>query len=76
MGNAIETIIEFCLSEVEGKNLQTRAAIYRALADICGDELEHKNLIRMARDLENADSVCRQFMFSFSQKNKAEGGGR
>lgn len=74
MGNATEIIIGFCLNEVEGKSIQTRATIYRALAEICGDEIEHKHLLRMARDLEIVDSNCRQFMFSFSQKCKGNGG--
>lgn len=61
-------LIAFVLDRAQDESTAKRARLYRALAPIVGEPAERNALDRLAYDLETADALCREFIFSFSQK--------
>ena len=67
--NLHTSLITYVLEKAEQEPLKKRAELYRGLAIICGDPHESATLVAMADNLEEWDSLCREFNFSFNQEN-------
>lgn len=61
-----KVVIGFCLEHAESAPVHRRVALYRGLAEICGDLHEQKQLLQMANALDDADHRCREFRFTFT----------
>ncbi len=70
MKSDLAELIAFVLEKAEQAPLHRRARIFRGLASVCGDQDEQKQLNQIAKDLNNADALCREFNFKFIQKNR------
>lgn len=70
MDTDLAELITFVMEASETLPLKRRARIISALAEVCGDPEEEKSLRQLAATLADADTLCRQFNFSFVQKNK------
>jgi len=64
--NPLQELIKFVLEKAETEPLRRRAAIYRGLASICGDELEAAHLKAVADDLERADLNLSSLQLQFN----------
>lgn len=62
-------LIAFVLEEAPKAPVNKRIAVYRGLADLCGDVAEAKSLEALADELERAERRCSEFAFQFTQKN-------
>lgn len=69
--NRHNELVAFVLDQAESVPIARRARLYRALADIVGVPEEADQLNTMAAALEQAEALCREFKFSFSQKLSA-----
>lgn len=65
--NLREELIDFVLESAASAPVGKRVRIYRGLADVCGTEAEHRQLNRMADDLEAVELRTREFHFQFQQ---------
>jgi len=63
--NAKDVLFNFVLRRVEDEPLTTRVPVLRALAEFAGDPTTTANLRAVADQLEHADHMCREFVFSF-----------
>lgn len=62
-------MIRVTLDAAEQLPVARRVRVLRALAEICGDQEEQHSLRSQATSLDSADKLCREFKFSFIQKN-------
>ena len=60
-------VMDFCLEHAAHVSVARRAAVYRGMAEICGDPQEQRQLLRQAAALETAERHCRQFRLNFTQ---------
>lgn len=72
--NDHEHLIQTLLDHAVDLPLHRRIRVYRALAEVVGKEAERVKLLEMAGQLKNADSLCRDFNFSFQQATTANNG--
>jgi hypothetical protein len=63
-----EFILRFVLEQAELQPLERRPRIYRALATICGDEWEARQLRRLADALENASVRRDEFQMALDAR--------
>lgn len=61
----------FVLDRLTEAPLRTRCSLYRALAELCGDEREARELRALAAMLESADRRCREFAFAWKLKEES-----
>jgi len=61
-------VLNAALAHGDTLPVRKRAALYRDIAKVCGDEDEARELLQCAEELQSADKRCCEFNFSFSQK--------
>lgn len=61
-----KALIKFVLEQAENQSIDRRAAIYRGLAGVCGDELEAKHLKLVADDLSRASQALASLQLQFN----------
>lgn len=69
MTREVVQLIKFVLDAAVDQPVRKRMQLYRGLAEIIGEEKEARALLKLANDLEQSEALCREFAFSFSQKN-------
>ena len=69
--NSHAALVSFVLEKAASEPVPRRVELYRGLAIVCGDADDQKQLADLANQLENADKLCREFNFSFVQKQTA-----
>lgn len=67
-----DIIVSFVLEESQQKPVRDRVVLYRALAEICGDNEEAKALVQIANKFSAADLQYREFDFNFAAKKAGQ----
>jgi hypothetical protein len=62
-------VFRSALEHAEELPIHRRIHVYRGLAQICGDRREEERLNSLASVLMASEKLCREFKFSFRQKN-------
>lgn len=68
--NEHEQLIAYVLQHSANEPVRKRITLLRALASIAGDSKNEKTIRELALNLDRADRLCRDFEFSFVQKDK------
>lgn len=72
MKNNRQALIQFVLDQALSQPVSNRIEIYRALAEMVGDQKESNKLLSMANDLETFEREHARFTFDFSQTQPAK----
>ena len=65
---ALQTVINFCMTQASNAPVHDRVKLYRGLAEFCGDKQEAANLNAVADDLETADRRSRELAIELSYR--------
>lgn len=66
--NDMTFLFRWVMDKAEEAPLADRIRITRGLSEVCGHPDLAKELAKHADELERAHRLCREFVFSFSQK--------
>jgi hypothetical protein len=72
MNIPLTNVINFALEQSTSLLPEERAALFRDVAAVCGDENEAAHLIQLANQLDRIEELCRAYMFRFSQTRLSE----
>ncbi|HYE33525.1 MAG TPA: hypothetical protein VEH27_19040 [Methylomirabilota bacterium] len=68
MAKPLEHIIHFVVDRAQNEPVSKRVELYRALADVCGDEKESLKFSDLAEQLEATAAQERQIAFDFRNR--------
>ena len=63
--------IAWAMRHAAHEPLAVRCAIYRVIAEVCGDQQDRANLLALTQSLESTDELSRKFVTDYETKHAA-----